>query len=93
MFRVRDRFSQNYKMRTWSGFRMTRHKYIYGIVHGRHQSTDSSKNSITSTMENIALATRTIGGDSSLLFLCKHAFAQPTCIIGRRSKQTKLHLE
>ena len=25
VFRVRDRFSQNYIMRTWSGFRMTRH--------------------------------------------------------------------
>ena len=42
---------------------------IYSIVHGRHQRTDSSINSITSTMENIALATRTIGGDSSLLYV------------------------
>ena len=28
VFRVRDRFSQNYKMRTWSGFRMTHHIYM-----------------------------------------------------------------
>ena len=32
MFRVCDRFSQNYKMRTWSGFHMTRHIYIYQQV-------------------------------------------------------------
>ena len=29
VFRVRDRFPQNYKMRTWSGFRMTRHIYFF----------------------------------------------------------------
>ena len=33
MFPVRDHFSQNYKMHTWSGFRMTSHIYIYVILH------------------------------------------------------------
>ena len=65
------------------------YNYIYNIVCGPHQRTDSSINSITSTMENIALATRTIGGDSSLLYV---NMLNPR-FIRKSSKQTKLHLE